>query len=291
MTTFLALVVCFSVCLAQTTFGRKVLSPMESIQKRSVSIVGEEITIVPMSGAILWAQHFTFSFTKCGENGVSYAILSAPNDKTKNWTQVNDTVTKTMRIPVAKGFYGPKELMVYLALKHSTSVEKDTQSFVVVQMMGVYPRGMRPTPLFSVPNSKVQLQWNAKAKTVNVIFPRLHQNKWVTEYLFKRSSDKYLVVSYRMIATSTEKFTTDMAKCGSAMATGKTVLIDMGQPFYSQGTVSFEFKPTEPVYYITLVASVANTHWSDISTKLWEISYDYPVTKYEVPAEYIQQNN
>lgn len=285
MTSRLALLICVSVCLAQTAFGLKKLSPMERIQQRSVPINGEEITIVPLIAK--YTMYLKFTLTKCGEIGVSYIVLpSLPRglDTLSNWTQLNDTVTKN----IYAGHHKNPKGMMYLALKHSASVGRNASSFVILQTMCNL---IINSPPFSFPNSKVQFQWNATTKKVNVTFPELKMD-WSAYSGLGLDDLNKLTVKYRMIATTSEKFTTEIAKCGDAMITEKMALIDMNQPlFYLKGTVSFELQPTEPVYYITLIVSAAKHAWKYTPTWSWEVTYYYPVTKYEVPVEYIQRKN
>lgn len=289
MVTRAILLICVSLCFVHTAFGVEVLSPMERIQKRSVFVNRKEITIVPLTASL--TEYLTVTLTKCDRKGVTFAVLPSLDalSKANKWTQFDGTVTETIRA----GHGSNPKGMVYLALKHSAPVGRNARSYVLLQAMGV-PGVVSPTPVFSVPNSKAQLQWNANTKKVNVTFPQLIKDKDGYSKLLRTgfSRSHTLSISYRMIATVAEKFTTGIAQCGTMVA-GKTGLIDISKPFYSysQGTVSFEFEPTEPVYYITLVASVAKTHWQKTSNKSWEISYYYPITRYEVPAAYIQRKN
>lgn len=285
MTNRLALLICVSVCLAHTAFGLRTLSPMGRLQQQSVSLYQEEISIVPLNASR--PEYLTVTLTKCEGNGVSFAVLPslhALSNATK-WTRVDDIVTT-----IHAGHGSNQKEMVYLALRHSAPVEKNARSFIILELKGV-PQVASPTKFFSVPNSKAQIQWNAKTQKVNAIFPPLiKENNLYSKLHLSRSHS--LSYSYRMFATGSEKLTTAMTKCGVRVKGNTPGVIELTQPVETkQGALSFEFQPTEPVYYISLVASVAVTHFLDISKVSWRTTLVYPATKYQVPAAYIKRKN
>lgn len=289
MTTRLAFFICISVLLTQSAYSLDLQEALEPMQTRGISINQEEVTVVPLT--FTRAEYLVVAtLTSCEGKEVSFAVLSSLDalSTASKWTQVNEITSETIHIKHQNKSKGT----VYLALKHNQPVNENSYSFLLLKT-NIISESVSPTQVFSAPTTEVQWQWNATFNKLNATWPALKiDDKDAYAKLMRQMSKSHMVVvTYKMVATVSEKFTKGMARCDMKVK-GHTGLIEATQTLPThQDTVSFEFQPTEPVYYVTLVASVSKVFWNDYSRKSWEISYAYPVAKYEVPSEYIQSKN
>ena len=261
-------------------------TPLAPMQTEGVTINGGEIIAIPLS--YNKSGHLIISAHQCEGAPTSFSVVSSPDifnaeKPLVQWTPIGNSILTTS-VKVETGSESQGKVYLLVKLVRALSDESSYSEFRTILATSSHS----PEKVFSVPtNSEIKWNWDASNKLIGSL-PVLDTNSALfDELLDETSKSETLLVTYHLIATTSEKITEGMAKCNMKVK-GSTGLVEAVQEVNlpdTRSAITFEIQPTEKMYYMAVVATVSKVHWKDNSRKSWEVQYLYPVSKYVVPAQ------